>query len=267
MHQHYITMFLAEADDKLDVGFSLPLQKIALARGNEHEQREFMLSDEVQNLLEDAATAQFSHSLSAERMAATVKKREGRHIALLGNVSRDLLCRKFNIWRENKCQLLEEAAQRLKKAKRSSWNAMAWELDYNNAPLGHQYTHATAPKPRVIAATGNTEPASGGSEPASGGSCQGARSEPAGGCSHPVSTPIKRRSEVSLYNTRSGKKLHPPQEAARQVSDNPEIYGVRKQKICMEPRFLEKSNAYMFNRKMCKHIVYYIILTHVYKFK
>ena len=119
MHQHYITMFLAEADDKLDVGFSLPLQKIALARGNEHEQRDFMLSDEVQNLLEDAATAQFSHSLSAERMAATVKKREGRHIALLGNVSRDLLCRKFNIWRENKCQLLEHAAKGLWKAKKT----------------------------------------------------------------------------------------------------------------------------------------------------
>ena len=101
--------------------------------------------------------------------------------------SRDLLCRKFNIWRENKCQLLEEAAQRLKKAKRSSWNAMAWQLDYNNAPLGHQWTHATAPRPRVITATGNTEPASGGSEPASGGSCQRARSGPASGGSEPAS--------------------------------------------------------------------------------
>ena len=137
-HQHYITLFLAEADDNLDVGFSLPLQKIALARGDEHQQREFMLSDEVQSLLEDAANSLFSHSLSAERMAASVKKREGRHISLLGNVSRDLLCRKFNIWRENKCQLLEHAAQRLQKAKRANWNAIAWHLDFNNAPLGHR---------------------------------------------------------------------------------------------------------------------------------
>ena len=159
--------------------------------------------------------------------------------------SRDLLCRKFNIWRENKRQLLEHAATG------------------NTEPA----SGGSEPASRGSCQGARSEPASGGSEPASGGSCQGARSEPAGGCSHPVSTPIKRRSEVSLYNTRSGKKLHPPQEAARQVSDNPEIYGVRKQKICMEPRFLEKSNAYMFNRKMCKHIVYYIILTHVYKFK
>ena len=72
-HQHYITLFLKEADENLDVGFSLPLQKIALARGGEQEQRAFMLSDEVQDLLEDAANSLFSHSLSAERMAATVK--------------------------------------------------------------------------------------------------------------------------------------------------------------------------------------------------
>ena len=227
--------------------------------------------------MEDAANSLFSHSLSAERMAANVKKREGRHISLLGNVSRDrdLLCRKFNIWRENKCQLLEHAAQRLQKAKKANWNAIAWHLDFNNAPLGGRWTPATRPKTRATAATGNTEPASGGSEPASGGSClcarsepasrgscQGVRSEPAGGCSHPVSTPIKRRSEVSLYNTRSGKKLHPPQEAARQVSDNPEIYGVRKRKICWRQDSL-KSNAYMFSRWMCRHIVYYIILTRV----
>ena len=174
-------LFLAEADGNLDVGFSLPLQKIALARGDAHEQREFMLSDEVQSLLEDAANSLFSHSPSAERMAASVKKRESRHISLLGNVSRDMLCRKFHIWRENKCQLLEHAAQRLQKAKKANWNAIAWHLDFNNAPLGRRYTPTTAPGPRVIAATGNTEPASGGSEPASGGSCLCARSEPASG--------------------------------------------------------------------------------------
>ena len=91
------------------------------------EQRRFLLSDVVQDFMEDAAIAFCSHSLAAERAAAEVKRREGRNIALLGNVSLDLLCRQFNARRCAAEKLIEEASETLRKLKRSSWHAIAWQ--------------------------------------------------------------------------------------------------------------------------------------------
>ena len=78
--------FLKAPAGELDVGFGLQLQGVALAQVGEMEQRGGLLSDVVQDFMEDAAIAFCSHSLVAERAAAEVKRREGRNIALLGNV-------------------------------------------------------------------------------------------------------------------------------------------------------------------------------------
>ena len=85
--------------------------------------------------MEDAAEALFSHSLSVERAAATVKKRNSRHICLLSHVSRDLVCRQFNTWRENTCKLFGHAAQRLHKAQMTKWSGIAWQLDHRRCLL------------------------------------------------------------------------------------------------------------------------------------
>ena len=98
---------------------------MAIAQLGELQQRAFMLSDVVQELLEGAAVAFFSHSLAAERAAAEVKRREGRNITLLGNVSLDLLMRRFFARRSAAALRLEEAAEALKKAKFQSWSGIA----------------------------------------------------------------------------------------------------------------------------------------------
>ena len=126
-HTPAVTSFLQTRAADLDVGFSLQLQKLALAQVGEMEQRGFLLSDVVQDFMEDAAIAFCSHSLAAERAAAEVKRREGRNIALLGNVSLDLLCRRINARRSADEKLIEEAAETLRKLKHSSWHTIAWE--------------------------------------------------------------------------------------------------------------------------------------------
>ena len=65
-----ITKFLQAATEALDVGFSLPLQRRALAEDGELLQRAFLLSDAVQEFLESTAEALFANSLAAERQAA-----------------------------------------------------------------------------------------------------------------------------------------------------------------------------------------------------
>ena len=124
-----VTHFLKAPAGELDVGFGLQLQGLALAQVGELQQRAFMLSDVVQELLEGAAVAFFSHSLAAERAAAEVKRREGRNITLLGNVSMDLLCRRFTARRSAAAQRIEAASEVLQKLKRSSWQAIAWQRD------------------------------------------------------------------------------------------------------------------------------------------
>ena len=75
-YRHAISKFLQATTEELDVGFSLELQRLALAQEGEMQQRAFLSSDKVQKFLEASVVAFFSHSLAAERKAAEVKRRE-----------------------------------------------------------------------------------------------------------------------------------------------------------------------------------------------
>ena len=93
------------------------------------------MSNEVQEYFEEAATAFFANSLAAERKAAEVKRREARNITLVGNVSRDLLCKRFTREREAQARVLEDAAKDLRDRRKASWVAIAW-AKHDAAPPG-----------------------------------------------------------------------------------------------------------------------------------
>ena len=126
-HRNAITTFLQAEAAELDVGFSLALQRLALAEDGEMAQRAFLLRRDVQEMLENAARAFLANSLSAERAAAEVKRKEGRNITLIGNVSRDLLCRRFTHQRDKQAKEIELAQRRVEQLRRSGWHAIAWE--------------------------------------------------------------------------------------------------------------------------------------------
>ena len=187
-----VTSFLQEPSCKLDVAFSAPLQSLALAQDGESSQRGLLLSDSVQEFLEEAALSLLANSLPAERKAAEVKRHEARNISLIGNVSRELLCRSFTRQREAQAAALNAAAAALRKAQRKSWQAYAWEW-HNAAPIGlrctgrilHKSLLPPPSQPLCMPATGGpSEP----SEPATGGTSE--PSEPATGGL------IKRRSDL-----------------------------------------------------------------------
>ena len=75
-YKHAVTDFLAALPGEFDAGFSLPLQELALAEGNELAQHALLLRRDVQTFLDNAATAFFSNSLASERAAAVVKRRD-----------------------------------------------------------------------------------------------------------------------------------------------------------------------------------------------
>ena len=140
--RHAITVFLQAADSVLDVGFSLPLQAPVLAQEGEMCQRAFMESDAVQDWLEEVAFAFFVTSLDAERQAAEVKRREGRNVSLLANVSRDLLCTRFTRQRDEQARVIEAAAKKVEALKISNWQKIAWEI-HDAAPQGKRF-HGSA---------------------------------------------------------------------------------------------------------------------------
>jgi hypothetical protein len=171
-HKHAITEFLKTAPEGLDAGFSLQLQLKALAENGEIAQRAFLMRRDVQEMLEGAADAFFSNSLEAERAAAEVKRREGRNITLLANVSRDLLCRRFTKQREEQAAAIEDAENAYRKLKQSSWNAIAWEK-HDAAPDGLQFKRqpASAGDSEMPATRGRpVRPATGGHPGTSGSS-------------------------------------------------------------------------------------------------
>ena len=113
----------------------------------------------VQDFMEDAAIAFCSHSLAAERAAAEVKRHETTNITLLGNVSLNLLCRRFNARRSEDDKQLEKASEELRKLKRSGWKAIAWEK-HEAYPQGVRSTCDT-PIRRSRLATGGVSAFSG----------------------------------------------------------------------------------------------------------
>ena len=158
-YRHDITLFLQAEDSELDVGFALPLQAIALALDGEMRQRAFMESAAVQDWLEEVAIALFVTSLDAERQAAEVKRREGRNVSLLANVSRDLLCTRFTRQRDEQARVIDAAAKKVEALKISNWQKIAWEI-HDAAPQGKRF-HGSA-KGGHGSATGGHASATGG---------------------------------------------------------------------------------------------------------
>ena len=198
------------------MGFSLPLQEMALRQRGEMRQRSFLLSDAVQEFLEEAAEALLLNSLHAERAGATVKRYEVRQLSLLSNVSRDLLHKQFVVWREAQAGEMERCAARVRKLRTSRWQAIAWELDQSR-PIGRRISQEN----RSIL----LEPAKGGYTEIIADGCPGAKdvgvvSQPLPGpetaaCSVSTRTPIKRRSAVSPGASGSKlRKRRPVQDAA-----------------------------------------------------
>ena len=65
-YKYAIGQSLQARIEELDAGFSLQLQRLALALEGEIQQRAFLGSDNVQKFMEESVVAFFSHSLAAE---------------------------------------------------------------------------------------------------------------------------------------------------------------------------------------------------------
>ena len=114
--------FLRAPHHVLDVGFSMELQDMACAQGDEHKGLRWLQSAGVQSVLAELAQTCFATSLPAEREFATVKQEERPKVSHVGTVSRNLIHRRVLKKRARAADRLAAAHERLSSAKKRRAN-------------------------------------------------------------------------------------------------------------------------------------------------
>ena len=120
--------FLRLPSHDLDLGVSLPLQRIAKAQGPDRAQLEFLLSAKVQEALVLAFSESTATSLPAERYFAQAKRNEAPRLCHVATAGRNLMLRQFLRERSDILGRLNSAAEALRKALKTSFTSLAWEF-------------------------------------------------------------------------------------------------------------------------------------------
>ena len=112
-----ILEFLRAPEDDLDVGFSLQLQRDALARGGESEACRFLQTDSFQDMLGKTWEASCGTSLPVERKHAETKHNEKSRLCHLATASRNQIQRDVLRVRDVALQRYQRAEQNVKQNK------------------------------------------------------------------------------------------------------------------------------------------------------
>ena len=109
--------FLHEESEILDVGASMQLRDIALQGRNESQALGWMMSEPVQELLQQICNQLLCHSLDVERKVAQVKLWETSKVTHIATASQNNICARFAKDREEKSLAIGHALTALRKAK------------------------------------------------------------------------------------------------------------------------------------------------------
>ena len=113
------------AEEDLDVGVSLQLRILARDQRSESQAIAWMASVPVQEFLEQISHELFLHSLEVERRAAQVKQWEGSKVTHIATASCNNICVRFAKERDAKALAIEEAIEKLRKAKYMNKTSLA----------------------------------------------------------------------------------------------------------------------------------------------
>ena len=134
--------FLAAAEAALDVGVGLVLHRMAWRKGGELAASRWLMGKAVQELVDEIIERLFVTSIEVERRHAEVKMwNPARKLAHIATVSRNAIILRFSRWREQQCLALERAAEATRRAKRTTWTALAWKAaSETECPVGQRST-------------------------------------------------------------------------------------------------------------------------------
>ena len=131
-----IMQFLHEESAILDVGVSMQLRDIALEGRSESQALAWMMSEAVQELLEQICKKLVCHSLDVERKAAQVKRWETTKVTHIATASQNNISARFAKEREEKSLAIERALKALRRAQKMRITSYNWT---NERPDGIRF--------------------------------------------------------------------------------------------------------------------------------
>ena len=193
-----VKAFLKTDRKFLDLGLSLVLQSIAIAKGGSDAAVDFLQSEPVQDVLIEFVLRCEVTSLPAERLFNCVKKWETSKLVLAGNVSCDLILQRFaRDRREGSCEI-QAALDKQRKAITTGRSAILCAEQHiafggHVARFGKGRVRGAACQPSGGAAP-SSSPASSGAAPSSLPASSGAATPPSGGRCVPAARRRRRTS-------------------------------------------------------------------------
>ena len=126
---HEIECFLATRAEDLDCGYSLTLQREALAQGMEERCLAFMVSEDVQDELRDIFLRASATSLDVERKHNQDKQSERRRLSGVASASRNSIIARYRLMREG--GLRSEMQRRNEPKRNATMNLRALAIQRN----------------------------------------------------------------------------------------------------------------------------------------
>ena len=139
-----IVRFLQEESDTLDVGISMQLRDIALQERNESQALAFMMSDAVQEFLEQICKELLCHSLDVERKVAQVKLWESSKVTHIATASQNNICARFAKDREEKSEAIDRAFKALRKARKMRTSNSLLKVPEQQPGYGSRFRHGNS---------------------------------------------------------------------------------------------------------------------------
>ena len=127
--------FLRTPVEKLDVCVGAQLQAMAWRKGSELVACKWLLSNQVQDLLDGICLVAMANSLPVERRHSEVKKWEASKLTHIAAASRNAIAMRFLRWRGEQCLLVDAKQKELRRSVRTNLQSLAWK-EVENRPVG-----------------------------------------------------------------------------------------------------------------------------------
>ena len=121
-------------DELLDLGFWLPLRKLALQSGSELNALRYLMSEEVQTAIVSSFEASAASSLPVERAFAETKRSEAPRLCHVATAGRNQQIRQHLRQRQDLLEAAEKSVAQLRRSMTESLLRLAWEVYSKLAP-------------------------------------------------------------------------------------------------------------------------------------
>jgi len=141
--------FLTTSVEKLDVGVGAQLRAMAWRKGSELAACNWILSKQVQDLLDGICSVTMASSLPVERRHSEVKKWEASKLTHIAAASRNAIAMRFLRWREEQCLKVDAKQKELRRSVRTNVQALAWKHGIATRPVGLRRSGSDVGQPQA----------------------------------------------------------------------------------------------------------------------